>query len=114
MEDKEDKLLFAEYIGKSIIKHQFLYYKKNSLDDEELIPIIKSVINGISEQLIDLGFRKTEVNKVVNTLIQFCKYNYLVEWMKNIQKDENIDEVKNEGEKYFDYLFKYGKHPKWY
>lgn len=113
MKEEKDKILFAENIGKSIIKHQYEHYKKNSLDDEEIIPMLKAVINGISEQLISEGFTITEIKKIVYELKQFSKDIYIAEWIKNGEEGEDIAKAKKEGEKYFNYLLKYGKHPNW-
>jgi len=58
-----DELLFAENIGRSILLYQFKYYKTNTLDDVELIPIIKAVINGISNNLLSLNNKKSDIKK---------------------------------------------------
>jgi len=110
--EKMDEILLAENIGKSILQYQYEHYKRNTLDDEELIPIIKAVINGISNHLLSLNNKKSEIKKVTNNLKQYCKNLYIEEWLRNGEEDEDEDIARNDGEKYFEHLFKYERHPK--
>ncbi|MEW6654028.1 MAG: hypothetical protein AB1394_11255 [Bacteroidota bacterium] len=107
-----DEILFSENIGKSIIQFQYVHYNINTLDDEELIPIIKAVINGISSHLLSIGNKKAEINKLTNNLKRYCKDLYLEVWLNNREEDEDMNIAKINGEKYFEHLYKYEKHPK--
>ena len=106
-----DEIAFAENIGKSILKHQYELYKRDTLDDEELILMIKTVINGISNHLELLDHKKSKINEMINNLRQYCKDIYVKEWIKNGEEGEDLNKAKSDGEKYFEYLFKYEKHP---
>jgi len=44
-------------------------------------------------------------------LKQYCSILYVNEWLKNGGEGEDLDTAKSEGEKYFEYLFKFEKHP---
>jgi len=84
---------------------------KVSLDDIEYIPIIKKMINGIASQLNNSHFSKSEVAPIKKTLKQYAKDLYVKAWIKNRLEEETVDEAREIGEEYFEYVYKYEEHP---
>jgi hypothetical protein len=104
-------LSLVEAIGRSIIKKLHYHADKVSLDDSEYIPIVKKIINGIASQLKNSHFSKSEVVTMRKTLKQYAKDLYVKAWIKNSLEEETVDEAREMGKEYFEYVYKYGKHP---
>ena len=45
------------------------------------------------------------------TLKQYAKDLYVKAWIKNRLEEETVDEAREIGEEYFEYIYKHGKHP---
>lgn len=112
-----NELLFAEMLCKSILKRIYEHYRRESLDDMEYIPIVKGVLNGLSDRLLKAGYSKSKVAHVLQRLKDYCKALYVSGWLKNWKEDrdegdEDMDKARTEGENYFEHLYKYDRHPR--
>ena len=90
--------------GKAIISAFFKRTEEDTIDDAELLPFVKDVINGISEQ-------STEADKTQEQLIGFAKERYTDLCHKLRDEDDNDGDQRMEDEKYFEYVYKNEKHP---
>ena len=105
------ELNLVEAVGRSIIKKLHYHSDKVSLDDSEYIPIVTKIITGIAGQLNNSQFSKKEVVTMKKTLKQYAKDLYVKAWIKNRLEEETVDEAREIGEEYFEYIYKHGKHP---
>ncbi len=97
--------------GRSILERMHQHYIKASLDDTEFIPLVKAVIEGVEDQLAAVRCSKDKRDDIRGTLKQYCKELYVAGWVKNREEGESAAEARERGAKYFDYPFKYGRHP---
>jgi hypothetical protein len=104
-------LNLVEAIGRSIIKKLHYHSGKVSLDDTEYIPVLKKVLDGIVEELSRSNFSKTNIGSIKKTLKHYAKDLYVKAWIKNKLEEETVDEAGEMGKEYFEYVYKYGKHP---
>ena len=105
------KLNLLEDVGKSIIKTLHFHSDRVSLDDAEYIPIIKKIINAIANQLNSSDFSKNEISEIKKTLKQYARDLYAKAWIKNKLEEETVDEAREIGKEYFDYVYRHGRHP---
>ena len=107
-----DNLQITKDIGISIINELHQYNEKYAMDDAEYIPIIKTIIKGISAQLISHGYSKLEVDENEKVLKQYCKELYTQACIKHTAPDEEeIESEKQQNEEYFDHIYKHEEHP---
>jgi hypothetical protein len=104
----------AEGIGKEIIKHLHDYYEEIKMDDAEYIPLIKRVIKAINNHIGLYDISKSENETLKETLLTYAKDLY-VEICQIHAKENNEDisseQVKEESEEFFDYIYKHEEYP---
>jgi hypothetical protein len=104
-------------IGKAVLSDLYRHYNKVGLDDAEYIPVIRVIIEGIGKALTETGVDKKDVKAAEKALQKFNLDLYLKGWLKNA-KDElgksefDLEEEKEAGTYYFDYIYKHGEHPR--
>ncbi len=109
----DTRLDTVEKTGAAILVRMHEHYRRGLLDDTEFIPFAKAVMQGVADQLAADGIPKGKIEAVGSALKEFCKQLYVKGWVKNREEDETIAEAEKKGAKYFEYLFKHGKHPPW-
>jgi len=100
-----------EKTGKAILKRMHRHYTDGSLDDTEFLPFVKAVIQGIADRLTAARCAGGQIEDMRRALKQYCKEQYVKGWVKNREEGETTEEAKKKGEKYFEYLFRHGRHP---
>ncbi len=81
------------------------------MDDAEYIPVIKTVIEGVSKGMI--GSTPTEQETIKRKLYEYSRGLYLEVWLSDGEEGEDIEKAKADGEATFDYIYKNEKHPRW-
>jgi hypothetical protein len=90
--------------GKTIIRSFFKRTEEETMDDAELLPLIKDVINGISAQ-------SSEVKTVRETLYMFAQ-NKFTDLCEKIQIDyDDTEDSLQENIEYFEYVYENEEHP---
>lgn len=90
--------------GKLIIGSFFKRSEKYAIDDAELLPLVKDVVNGISKN-------STEVEIVRQTLFKFAQNKYVDLCKKHQEADGDHEDQQQENEEYFEYVYKNEEHP---
>jgi hypothetical protein len=105
-------------VGETILQKYFDYYRKNSLDDTEYIPVVRLIIEGIAEEMRSSGILEPNCKEVAEKLKSFNRSLYQNIWIKHAKEDEDPEEgplnlgKESELAKYtFDYIYKHRKHP---
>jgi hypothetical protein len=104
-------LNLVEDIGKSIIKKLHYHAAKVALDDPEYIPVIKKILDGIVDELSNRNFSKTEAGSLKKSLKQYARDLYIKAYIKNKLENETVEEAGEMGKEYFEYVYRYGRHP---
>lgn len=105
----------SEKLGKSIIAKEHEFFIKESIDNLDHILSLKRIIEGITDYLKSNGVAKEELTDLILNLKSYGKELFIEGWLATTdeeEKEENIEEVKNEAAKHFDYIYKNEKHPK--
>ena len=106
-----------ENIGIAILKNFFDYYREQTLDDEDYIPVVKVIINGMQESMLSSGIAEKDVESLKNRLIEFTRELYKERWLEHAREDEDSENLDLDGESesatfYFDYIYEHGEHPR--
>ena len=104
----------AEKIGKEIIKRLHQHNEENSLDDTEYIPLIKRIIEAIGVYMSQSDKSKLEIDSLTSTLIGYAKGLYVELCQIHAEEDNediSLEQVKEESEEYFDYIYEHEDHP---
>lgn len=105
------ELKLVEAIGKSVIKKLHNNSVKAAIDDTEYLPVLKKILESVGSALDKARFSKTEVSSLKKALKQVAKDLYVKAWLKNKRADETFGEASEMGRIYFEYVYKFGKHP---
>jgi hypothetical protein len=91
--------------GKTIISSFFDRNEKDSMDDAEILPIVKDVVNGMSAH-------STDVETVREALFKFArdKYTDLCKKHQAEEEEEEEDQLQ-ENQEYFEYVYENEEHP---
>ena len=93
--------------GKAAILQLYRRYQKESLDDADYIPALKSVIQGIS-QVADDAVGQQQVSQ---KLLKYAREQY-VQWsLENCDNEEDPQQVIEEGLYWFDYIYEHEQYP---
>ena len=103
-------------VGRTILRKYFDYYTQNSLDDTEYIPVVRLIIEGITEEMDSAGMPESSCDEVAEKLKTFNRILYQNLWIENTREDadeEPLDPQKEcESARYtFDYIYEHGEHP---
>ncbi|HSB05724.1 MAG TPA: hypothetical protein VLK23_11070 [Thermodesulfobacteriota bacterium] len=116
MTDMKSQSYFG--IGKRILQKYFDYSNEKSLDDTEYIPVVRLIIEGISEEMSSAGMPGSSCNEVAEKLKAFNRSLYQNIWIKHTKEDQDPDEEPLDLEKEyetakrtFDYIYDHGEHP---
>lgn len=104
----------AEEIGKEIIKRLHKYNEEYSIDDAEYIPLIKRIIEAIGSYLIQSDKSMSEIENLTGSLVAYAKKLYVESCQIHAEESgEDIpqEQVKDESEEYFDYIYEHEEHP---
>jgi hypothetical protein len=104
----------AEEIGKEIIKRLHKHNEENSLDDAEYIPLIKRIIEAIGIYISQNDKLKSGTDNLTEALIVYAKDLYVELcqiYAGEDGKDISSEQVKEESEEYFDYIYEHEEHP---
>mmetsp|Transcript_18293 Transcript_18293/g.8513 ORF Transcript_18293/g.8513 Transcript_18293/m.8513 type:complete len:118 (+) Transcript_18293:37-390(+) len=104
----------AEEIGKGIIKRLHQHSEVNLLDDADYIPILKRIIEAIGVHISQSDKSKSGIDGLTGTLIGYARDLYVE--LCQIHAEENnedisLEEIKEESEEYFDYIYEHEDHP---
>ena len=106
---KMEKILTES--GIVILKNLNDKYEKESIDDLEYIPIIKTIINSFIEYATSNELSPESITKLHKELTTYAENLYLNSWMKNAAEEGNEKDVKFEGMEYFKYIYKHEEYP---
>ena len=106
-----DKFTFAEGLGETIIKSQHDYFAAGHSDDLNHITNLKRIIVAISEYLKSEGLPENGINTLIDNLRQLCKDPFIDSCLANRDEDEDKQEVKEDSEIYFDYIYEHEEYP---
>ena len=105
-------------IGRRILRKYFDYSNENSLDDTEYIPVVRLIIEGISEGMRSAGTPGSSCDEVADKLKAFNRSLYQNIWIEHAREDQGPDEEPLDLEKEykaakrtFDYIYKHGEYP---
>jgi len=103
-------------IGRTILQKYFDYYTENSLDDTEYIPVVRLIIEGISEEMRSAGMPGSSCDEVAKKLKEFNRILYQNLWIEQAREDADEDSLDPQKEcesaRYtFDYIYEHGEHP---
>ncbi len=98
--------------GKSVLQSLHDKNEQETMDDVDYLSIIKSVIHGFSEYLVETSHDPKQISDLKIKLKEHALTLFLILWMKNIEEGENENDVKQEGKEYFQYVYKHGEHPR--
>jgi hypothetical protein len=105
-----DKLSFAEGLGKKIItSQQDSFEAGNDLEDIGHITNIKRIIVAISEYLKSEDMPEDGINAMADSLKQLGKGLFVTGCVSN--RDEDEDDVREDSEIWFDYIYKHEEYP---
>ena len=87
------------------------------MDDEDYIPVVKVIINGMQESMLSSGIAEKDVESLKNRLIEFTRELYKERWLEHAREDEDSENLDLDGESesatfYFDYIYEHGEHPR--
>jgi hypothetical protein len=105
------ELKLAEAIGRSIIKKLHDHSDRASLDDSVYVTILKKILEGIVKELALLNTPKIEISALKKSLKQYAKELYVKASIKNKLENETVEEAEEVGRIYFEYVYKFGRHP---
>ena len=107
-----DKLSFAEGLGKKIIKSQQDSFEAgNDLEDISHITNIKRIILAISDYLKSEDVPEDGINAMADSLKQLGKGLFVAGCVSNRDEDEDEDDVREDSEIWFDYIYKHEEYP---
>ena len=89
--------------GKSVISAFFDRNEKYSMDDAEILPLVKDVVNGISAH-------SNNVEKMREELFRFAQKKYTDICYKDPDVAEDVQLQENK--EYFEYVYENEKHPR--
>ncbi len=90
--------------GKTVINSFFDRNEKHSMDDAEIIPLVKDVVNGMSAH-------STDVETVREALFKFARKKYTDLCKKHQTEDGDDEDRLEENEEYFAYVYENEEHP---
>ncbi len=105
----------SEKLGKSIIAKEHEFFIKESIDNFNHIRSLKRIIEGITDYLESNGVAKEALTDLILNLKSYGKELFIEGWLSTTdeeEKEEDIEKIKNEAAKHFDYIYKNEKHPK--
>ncbi len=104
-----ESILLARYI----LDEHHKYYRKEKIDDTEMMKELKFILEGIRNYLIEKKTPKKENKPMLDGLREYAKEKYMKLYIGNIDDDEGLTDKEKveEASCYFDYLFKHGRHP---
>lgn len=88
--------------GKTIISSFFDRNEKDSMDDTELLPLVKDVVIGMSTH-------STDVEAVREVLFRFAQKKYTDMCYKDPDEDDDVQLQENK--EYFEYVYENEEHP---
>jgi hypothetical protein len=91
--------------GKTIISSFFVRNEQHSMDDAELLPIVKDVVSGMSAH-------STDAATVKETLFKFAQKKYTDLCKKNQIKNDDDEDRLQENREYFEYVYENEEHPR--
>ena len=106
-----DKLAFAEGLGKKIIKNQNDFFKDDKSDDLAHVTNIKRIIVAISAHLKSEDVPADGINAVAESLKKLSKDLFLTSCLLNKDEDEDEDDVREDSEIWFDYIYEHEEYP---
>jgi len=86
-------------------------HKKNkemNMDDLEYIPILKTIILGVVSGLSDDNEREVIKKKLYN----YSRELYLKTWLSNGEEGEDVEQARQEGIEWFDYIYANEEYPR--
>ncbi|NLA74278.1 MAG: hypothetical protein GX846_02175 [Deltaproteobacteria bacterium] len=104
----------AEGLGKKILKHLNDYYEEISMGDDEYIPLIKRIIESIHDYEGMGEISDPEKEALKTNLLNYSKGLYVELCQihsKEDKEDISPEQVKEEAEEFFDYVYKHGRYP---
>lgn len=104
----------AEEIGKEIIKGLHKHNEEYSMDDAEYIPLIKRIVEAIGTFINQSEKSMSEIENLTGSLIAYAKKLYVESCQIHAQEggeDLSPEQVKDESEEYFDYIYEHEEHP---
>jgi hypothetical protein len=91
--------------GKTVISLFFERNEKHSMDDVEILPIVKDLINGISTH-------SNDAEKVREALFKFAQAKYTDLCKKHQSEGGDEEDRLQENEEYFEYVYENEEHPR--
>lgn len=91
-------------VGKSVIDSFFKRSEKEAIDDAELLPLVKEVINGI-------GLHASDTKIVKDSLFRFARKKYTDLCRTHQIEDGDKEDRQYENEEYFEYVYENEEHP---
>ncbi|MCD5380523.1 hypothetical protein LR004_01220 [Candidatus Gracilibacteria bacterium] len=87
-------------------------HKKNEIlkmDDLEYIPLLKTIILGVEKGISDGSNKEVEIMK--KKLFLYSRELYLKDWLNNGEEGEDIEQARQEGIEWFDYIYTNEEYP---
>jgi hypothetical protein len=103
--------------GKTILQKYFDYYRNKSLDDTEYLPVVRLIIEGITEEMSSAGMLMPYCDEVAGKLKAFNCSLYRNRWIEQLKEDQDPDDPFDLEKEYelaqniFDYIYEHGEHP---
>jgi len=88
-------------------------HEKNEIvqmDDLEYIPLVKTIILGVMKGMS--YDNEKEVERINKKLYTYSRGLYLKIWLSNGEEGEDIEQAKQEGIKWFDYIYTNEEYPR--
>jgi hypothetical protein len=91
--------------GKTVISLFFERNEKHSMDDVEILPLVKDLINGISSH-------SNDAEKIREALFKFARSKYTDLCKKHQIEGGDEEDRLQENEEYFKYVYENEEHPR--
>jgi hypothetical protein len=104
----------AEGIGKAIINRLHKQNEDYSMDDAEYIPLVKRIIEAVGIYICQNDELKSSADNLTGALIDYAKELYVELCQFHAEEggeDISSEQVKEESEEYFDYIYEHEEHP---
>lgn len=96
----------------SIITRLHERYDKETMDDADYIPLIKSVILGAIDFAEESELSKDQQKRIKEETLNYARGIYIEGWVKSGNKAQDIEQATQEGLDWYDYIYKNEKYPR--
>ena len=105
-------------IGRTILRKYFDCYTEKTLDDTEYIPVVRLIIEAITQEMRSADIPGSSCDEVAEKLKESNRILYKDYWIEQAREDQAPDEdpldpqEESESARYtFDYIYEHGEHP---